>query len=106
MADAAEKEISQRYTKMMEANKQYVVKDQAKADELFKQWWYTKLSRIPDNITQAQKEVGVLKQTVSRGSELHLNEVGMLALFAGELYAWFVVGEIVGRGGSLVDYEV
>lgn len=30
----------------------------------------------------------------------------MLALFAGEIYAWFVVGEIVGRGGSLVDYEV
>lgn len=33
-------------------------------------------------------------------------QVGTLALFAGELYAWFVVGEIVGRGGSLVDYEV
>ncbi len=45
LADKAEKEVTQRYTKMMEANKQYVVKDQAKADELFKQWWYTKLSR-------------------------------------------------------------
>lgn len=33
-------------------------------------------------------------------------QVGSLALFAGELYAWFCVGEIVGRGGSLVDYEV
>jgi Mitochondrial ATP synthase g subunit len=33
-------------------------------------------------------------------------QVGMLALFAGEVYAWFVVGEIVGRGGSLVDYDV
>ena len=28
------------------------------------------------------------------------------ALFAGELYAWFVVGEIVGRGFTLVDYDV
>jgi len=31
--------------------------------------------RIPDNIAQAQKEVGTLKQTVSRGTDLHLNEV-------------------------------
>ncbi len=121
--------------------------------------------RIPDNITTAQKEAGVLKQTLAKGTELHLHEVrirhcslrrplqrfdvccgpaggsqgfliqfmqgsdlgyccsiyvccsdcsicdttwqvGLLALFAGELYAWFVVGEIVGRGGSLVDYEV
>ena len=37
---------------------------------------------------------------------LNLAQVGVLALFAGELYAWFVVGEIVGRGGSLVDYDV
>lgn len=44
-ASAAEKEVSQRYAKMMEANKQYVVKDEAKAADLAKQWWYTKLDR-------------------------------------------------------------
>ncbi len=43
--DTAEKEISQRYAKMMEANKQYVVKDEAKAADLAKQWLYTKLDR-------------------------------------------------------------
>jgi hypothetical protein len=43
--DTAEKEISQRYAKVMEANKQYVVSDEAKAADLAKQWWYTKLHR-------------------------------------------------------------
>lgn len=45
LADAAEKEVSQRYAKMMEANKHYVVNDEAKAADLAKQWWYTKLHR-------------------------------------------------------------
>lgn len=43
--DTAEKEISQRYAKVMEANKQYVVSDEAKAADLAKQWWYTKIHR-------------------------------------------------------------
>lgn len=33
-------------------------------------------------------------------------QVGTYALFVGELYAWFCVGEIVGRGFTLVDYDV
>ncbi len=45
LADAAEKEVVTRYNKLMEANKQYVVKDEAKASTLLKQWYYTKLSR-------------------------------------------------------------
>ena len=43
--DATEREVTQRYSRMMETNKQYVVKDQAKAETLLKQWWYTKLAR-------------------------------------------------------------
>ena len=26
--------------------------------------------------------------------------------FAAELYAWFVVGEVIGRGGSLTGYQI
>jgi len=26
--------------------------------------------------------------------------------FAAELYAWFVIGEIIGRGGSLTGYTI
>ena len=33
-------------------------------------------------------------------------QVGTYLLFVGEVYAWFVVGEIVGRGFTLVDYDI
>ena len=42
---AAEKEITQRYSRLMKDNQQYVVKDQAEAGKLIKQWWFTKLAR-------------------------------------------------------------
>ena len=41
----AEKHITQQYHKTMQANKEYVVQDQAAADKLFKQWFFTKMSR-------------------------------------------------------------
>ena len=41
----AEKQVVEQYHKTMQANKEYVVKDQAAADKLFKQWFFTKLSR-------------------------------------------------------------
>ena len=44
-AKIVEKEVGSRYAKLIEANKQYVVEDQAKADLLLKQWYYTKLAR-------------------------------------------------------------
>lgn len=45
VTNVAEKQITTRYSKMMEANKEYVVEDQAKASKLFKQWYYTNMSR-------------------------------------------------------------
>ena len=33
-------------------------------------------------------------------------QVGQQALFVAELYAWFCVGEVVGRGGSLAGYRI
>ena len=33
-----------------------------------------------------------------------VSQVGVAALFAGEVYAWFCVGEVIGRGGSLTGY--
>lgn len=41
----AEKHVVGQYNKTMQANKEYVVQDQAAADKLFKQWFFTKLSR-------------------------------------------------------------
>lgn len=103
-AQRVEKEVGSRYAKLIEANKQYVVKDQATADLLLKQWYYTKLARIPDGITHAKSEVAVLQKKWAQRGELPLKEVGTYAMFVGELYAWFVVGEIAGRGFTLVDY--
>jgi len=33
-----------------------------------------------------------------------MRTVGASAVFAAEVYAWFCVGEIVGRGGKLTGY--
>tara|TARA_B100001540_G_scaffold279104_1_gene267708 strand:+ start:143 stop:268 length:126 start_codon:yes stop_codon:yes gene_type:complete len=33
-----------------------------------------------------------------------VSQVGVAALFASEVYAWFCVGEVIGRGGSLTGY--
>lgn len=41
----AEKRITEQYHKTMQANKEYVVQDKAAADKLFKQWFFTKMSR-------------------------------------------------------------
>lgn len=42
---AAEKEVTSRYSQIMKDNQQYVVKDQAQASKLFKQWYFTKMAR-------------------------------------------------------------
>lgn len=47
-----------------------------------------------------------VKQKLVQRNDLKLEEVGIAALFAGECYAWFCVGEIVGRGGSITGYKV
>jgi len=39
-------------------------------------------------------------------NDLTLQEVGIGALFVGEVSAWFCVGEIVGRGFTLTGYKV
>ena len=38
--------------------------------------------------------------------ELPCLQVGTYALFVGEVYAWYCVGEIVGRGFSVAGYNV
>ena len=41
----AEKHAVENFNATLEKNKQYVVKDQAQADKLFKQWFFTKMAR-------------------------------------------------------------
>jgi hypothetical protein len=41
----AEKEITTHYSKILERNAEYVVKDPVAAEKLGKQWFYTKISK-------------------------------------------------------------
>ncbi|DBA89913.1 hypothetical protein WJX79_000230 [Trebouxia sp. C0005] len=102
----AEKHVVDQYHKTMQANKQYVVQDQAAADKLFRQWFFTKMSRIPQTVDASHKEWAELKGQWAKRSDLHLAEVGTQLLFVGEVYAWFCVGEVIGRGGSLSGYNI
>lgn len=61
---------------------------------------------LPGRYEAFWKELDFVKQKMMNRKDLKLEEVGIAALFAGECYAWFCVGEIVGRGGTLTGYKV
>jgi len=63
-------------------------------------------SSIPDGAARCRHEWGIVRQTWARRADLPSGEAGMYALFAGELFAWACVGEIVGRGGTFGGYAV
>ncbi|RWW78578.1 hypothetical protein BHE74_00013199 [Ensete ventricosum] len=74
------------YKELLEKNKQHIVHPPTidKCQELSKQLFYTRLAR----------------------TELKVEDAGIAALFGLELYAWFCVGEIVGRGFTFTGYYV
>ena len=37
---------------------------------------------------------------------MHDLQVATQFLFVGEVYAWFCVGEVIGRGGTLSGYSI
>lgn len=94
------------YDQMMAANKEYVVADAAAADKLAKQWFYTKMSQVPGGIKASEAELGVLKGKLRNWKDLSAQEMGMLVAFGAELFAWFAIGEIVGRGGTISGYDI
>lgn len=96
------------YKQLLERNKQYIVDggDIGKANELTKQALFTHLASVPKRIEGATKEVETLRELWAKRGELTVGDVGVGALFVAEVYAWFVVGEIVGRGFTLTGYKV
>ncbi|CAL5228829.1 g12031 [Coccomyxa viridis] len=103
---ATEKQITQQFDKMMKGGEQYVVKDKAQADKLLKQWFYTNMARIPEGLKEAKQDWGTVQSKWAQKHDMPMTEVGMYALFVGELYAWFVVGEIAGRGFTFSGYKI
>ena len=57
-------------------------------------------------MAHSKEEWGVLKSKWGGVRELPMTEVATYAGFAAEVYAWFVIGEIIGRGGSLTGYAL
>ena len=99
------KETISGYEQMMAANKEYVVADAAAADKLAKQWFYTKMSQVPAGIKASEAELGALKSQLRTWKELSAQEMGMLVAFGAELFVWFSLGEIAGRG-SITGYDI
>lgn len=61
---------------------------------------------IPHRQKLFWKDVETVKRKWAHRQDLSVQEIGTAALFTLELYAWFVVGEIIGRGGTLTGYKV
>jgi len=106
--DIATKRSTAFYKQLMEENKHHVVDPPTvqKCQELSKQLFYTRLASLPGRYEAFWKEVDFMKQKLTNRNDLKLEEIGIAALFAGECYAWFCVGEIVGRGGTVTGYKV
>ncbi|XP_008795464.1 uncharacterized protein LOC103711188 [Phoenix dactylifera] len=96
------------YKELMEKNKKYVVDPPTieKCQELSKQLFYTRLASIPGRYEAFWEELNGVKHIWRNRNELRVEDAGVAALFGLELYAWFCVGEIVGRGFTFTGYYV
>lgn len=98
--------VVHQYTDLMARNQQYVVKDAAAAEKLGRQFVFTKLASLPQHYTHAQKEAEAAKMVWKQRSELSVSEAAKYGAFGAEVFAWFCIGEIIGRGGSISGYNV
>ena len=61
---------------------------------------------LPGRYEALWKEVDGVKQLWKNRKELKVEDLGIATLFGVELYAWFCIGEIAGRGFTLTGYKV
>ena len=64
------------------------------------------LFSLPGRYEAFWKELDSIKQVWKNRKDLKVEDLGIATLFGVELYAWFCVGEIVGRGFTLTGYKV
>ncbi|KAK3161209.1 hypothetical protein QOZ80_1BG0073890 [Eleusine coracana subsp. coracana] len=107
-AEFAAKHGEAYYKEAMEKNKQHIVQPPTveKCQELSKQLFYTRLASLPGRYEAFWKELDGVKQVWKNRKELKVEDLGIATLFGVELYAWFCVGEVVGRGFTLTGYKV
>ncbi|KAI5060964.1 hypothetical protein GOP47_0023469 [Adiantum capillus-veneris] len=96
------------YKDLLAQNDCYIVRPPTvpKCQELSKQLFYTRLASLPQRYDLFWKELDFLKQKIKNRHDLKIEELGVAALFTAECYAWFCVGEIIGRGFTLTGYYV
>lgn len=61
---------------------------------------------LPGRYEAFWKEVDGVKQLWKNRKELRVEDLGIATLFGVELYAWFCLGEIAGRGFTITGYKV
>ncbi|CAK9155448.1 unnamed protein product [Ilex paraguariensis] len=96
------------YKQLLEQNKQYIQEPPTveKCQLLANQLFYTRLASIPSRYESFLKELDYVKHLWRNRRELKTEDVGIAALFGLECYAWYCVGEIVGRGFKITGYHV
>ncbi|XP_072967020.1 uncharacterized protein [Typha angustifolia] len=96
------------YKELLENNKKYIVDPPTieTCQDLSKKLFYTRLGSIPGRYELFWKELDGVKHIWRNRKELKVEDAGIAALFGLELYAWFCVGEIVGRGFTFTGYYV
>ncbi|XP_072977521.1 uncharacterized protein [Typha angustifolia] len=96
------------YKELLENNKKYIVDPPTieKCQELSKQLFYTRLASIPGRYEAFWKEVDGVKHIWRNRKDLKIEDAGIAALFGLEVYAWFCLGEIAGRGFTFTGYYV
>ncbi|XP_078428955.1 uncharacterized protein LOC144701116 [Wolffia australiana] len=96
------------YKQLLEKNQQFVQSPPSieKCNELSKQLFYTRLASLPGRYESFWKELDTVKHLWKNRAEIKVEDAGIAALFGIELFAWFCVGEIAGRGFAITGYPV
>ncbi|WOG94281.1 hypothetical protein DCAR_0313574 [Daucus carota subsp. sativus] len=94
------------YKQLLEQNKQFIQEPATveKCNELSKKLLYTRLASIPGRTEAMWKEVDYVKQAWKNRKDLKVEDAGTAAVFGLECFAWYCVGEIVGRGFTFTGY--
>jgi F-type H+-transporting ATPase subunit g len=61
---------------------------------------------LPGRYESFWKETNQVKQLWKNRNDLNVEHAGIAALFGLELYGWFCLGEIAGRGFTFTGYQV
>ncbi|KAK3235314.1 hypothetical protein CYMTET_54477 [Cymbomonas tetramitiformis] len=84
---------------LVSGNEQFVVKESG----LLQKFIYSNLAEIPATLSKARAELAAATPAVNVG-EMTVAQAGGVALTAFEIYGFFCIGEIIGRGGHLTGY--